>query len=395
MNTKSFRIPIENVGLAHERMDKLARRAEKLGISFPDITYGEPYKTFRRDITGQILVNWWVDVTLEGEGIDRPVSYGGWRIIAQFNHEYPKVILNKLGDYVNPVFISRFEAENVSWCQHCHKAIRRKNTYVISREDDGSQMLVGSSCMHHFVPDQKPIDQVMAFYMHVMEEFHNRDEEGLGWAGESKFVDTYTYLRSCFMVLLTGVSVRDERFGEIVGHVMTLTLPKREYATLYRLVTKAFEKYDDAESEMFHLQKFIEDLPEGNEFNVRLKRMCEPGYHLIKDNNTVKWGAVKYYDYLHRDVPVNVSEWMGEVGERLEDVPVTFVGGKYLYDSMYDSVYLYTFKTKEGNIITWKTSYTEEEFLVGDIEITGRIKEHTEFRGVKQTQITRAKIKRL
>lgn len=64
-------------------------------------------------------------------------------------------------------------------------------------------------------------------------------------------------------------------------------------------------------------------------------------------------------------------------------------------DNEYGDSYLFTFKTAEGNTITWKTSYMDTEFLQGDMNIRGRVKELTEYNGVKQTQVTRAKLRKL
>lgn len=394
MNAKTFSIPIENDGLMIERIKKLERTAVKLGIAFPTVTLGAPYRTeFRDNITGQMIAHWWRPVTLEGEGIDRPVSYGGWSIIGQFNHEYPKVILNKLSDTINPDFIRRFEGENVSWCQHCNLLIKRKNTYVIENEETHTQMLIGSTCMHHYVPHQKSLDAIMSYYTRIQEEFGESDDNDLYRLGVETHADTHSYLRDCFQVLLADVDMKSDLFDQVLGHLRTGMKAESEEVEQFRIKAQAMR--EDAESEMYHMKLFIAALSEQNEFNVRLKRMCEPGYHLIKDNNTVRWGAKKYYDYIHAPRKSKaVSNWVGEVGDMLE-VQVRFDKRVFLYGSEYGDTYLYTFKTAEGNTITWKTSYMDTEFLGGDMIIRGRVKELTEFANVKQTQVTRAKLRKL
>ncbi|AIM51739.1 hypothetical protein HQ81_0216, partial [Dickeya phage phiDP23.1] len=281
-----------------------------------------PFKTHTRDTTGEILTHWWKPVTLEGEGIDRPVSYGGWKIIGQFNHEYPKVILNRLSDNINADFIRRFETENVSWCQHCNMLINRKNTYVIENEQSHTQMLIGSTCMHHYVPHQKSLDAIMSYYLGIQEFFipDEDDPEGIYRVQNERFADTHSYLRACFQVLLAGVDIKSDMFGEVLGYLRAGQRPKAG-SDEEHFVNKAHEYREDAESEMYHMMLFISALSESNEFNVRLKRMCEPGYHLIKDSNTVRWGAKKYYDYIH--CPRTVcrgaeNKWVAEVGEMLE-----------------------------------------------------------------------------
>lgn len=397
MDAKTFNIPIDNEGLVVERLKKLERTAERLGIPFPTVTYGEPFKTHTRGFTGEIITHWWKPVTLEGEGIDRPVSYGGWKIIGQFNHEYPKVILNKLSDNINPDFIRRFEGENVSWCQHCNLLIRRKNTYVIENEETHSQMLTGSTCMHHYVPHQKSLDAIMSYYLGITEFFmpDEDDPEGIYRVRNERFADTHSYLRACFQVLLAGVDIKSDLFGEVLGYLRAGQRPKAGSDAEMFLI-KAREYREDAETEMYHMKLFIAALSESNEFNVRLKRMCEPGYHLIKDDNTIRWGAKKYYDYIHRPRTDRKTEnkWVGEVGEMLE-VQVRFDKRVFLFSNEYGDSYLFTFKTAEGNTITWKTSYMDTEFLQGDMIIRGRVKELTEYNGVKQTQVTRAKLRKL
>lgn len=399
MNVKKFAIPIDNTALVTERLKKLERTATRLGVPFPTVTQGEPYPVPRRDeITGELFNTWWVEFTLEGEGIDRPVSYGGWKIIGQFNHEYPKVILNRLSDDINPDFIRRFEAENVSWCQHCNLLINRNNTYVIENEETHTQMLIGSTCMHHYVPHQKSLDSIMNYYTSIQDMFSNEeDPDGIYFTRNEKYADTHDYLRSVFQVLLTGLGMKSELFDIVLGHLRSGTMPKDRDSEIMEFLKKAMSYREDAESEMYHMKLFIAALSEHNDFNVRLKRMCEPGYHLIKDNNTVRWGASKYYDYIHtpRQVrPATKSEWAGQVGDMLE-VRVTFVDRIFLYSSEYGDSYLFTFKTAEGNTITWKTSYMDTEFFQGDMILRGRIKELTEYKGVKQTQVTRAKLRKL
>lgn len=394
MEAKTFRIPLDNVVKVQERLQKLERTAERLGIAFPITTISEPYRTKHlRPESRETYYLWWRDVTLEGEGIDRPVSIGGWQIIGQFNHEYPKVILNKLVDNILPSFISRFESENVSWCEHCNKKIRRHNTYVIQNENSQAQMLIGSACMHHYVPHQKSLDAIMSYYKTVQDTFmgSEADEDSIYYRSEPKTMDTDGYLRTCFQVLLIGVSAKSEDFSVVMGHLLEGTQPKDKQSEYFALVKKARANREDARSEMYHMEKFIQGLPEDNEFNVRLKRMCEPGYHLIKDCKTVIWGAVKYYEYLHRaKASPQETKWLGEVGQVIQ-MEVTFDSRKFLYSGEWGDSYLYIFKNKDGFFITWKTTYIDDD-LEGNLVIRGRIKELTEYNGVKQTQISRARI---
>jgi hypothetical protein len=90
-----------------------------------------------------------------------------------------------------------------------------------------------------------------------------------------------------------------------------------------------------------------------------------------------------------------VSKHIGKPGERIT-VSVQSVKCLTSWESTYGyyptTTYLYKIVDTEGNVFTWKTSnIIDEDDLPKNM--VGTIKEHSEFRGVKQTVLTRCKIK--
>lgn len=112
-----------------------------------------------------------------------------------------------------------------------------------------------------------------------------------------------------------------------------------------------------------------------------------------------------YYCYMIQDAEDRIkaeestSEYMGNIGEKLS-VVVSYIHtaswensfGGWLNHTSYTN--LHTFKDKEGNIYVWKTDkYIEADY--GDILVlTGTIKDHNEYKGVKQTVLTRCKVEK-
>jgi len=83
------------------------------------------------------------------------------------------------------------------------------------------------------------------------------------------------------------------------------------------------------------------------------------------------------------------SEWVGEVKERRElEVEVL---GVYGTDGVYGHTDIVKMKDLDGNLFTWFASdYTDLER--GDrLSITGTVKKHDEYKGTKQTVITRCR----
>lgn len=92
--------------------------------------------------------------------------------------------------------------------------------------------------------------------------------------------------------------------------------------------------------------------------------------------------------------PKSNSEYVGEIKERLRDLQVVYVKSREV-DGYYGVTTIYTFKTGE-NILTWFSSGKglPQDINVGDsFLLTGTVKDHKEYNGVKQTVLTRCLVK--
>lgn len=83
------------------------------------------------------------------------------------------------------------------------------------------------------------------------------------------------------------------------------------------------------------------------------------------------------------------SEWVGEVKERIEFEAE--IMGSYLNDGFYGVTDILKFKDENGNHFTWFASDITGLQRGDRISIKGTVKKHDEFRGIKQTILTRCK----
>lgn len=93
-----------------------------------------------------------------------------------------------------------------------------------------------------------------------------------------------------------------------------------------------------------------------------------------------------------------ISQYVGEVGEKLT-VSVQYIGSPYFERKCFggygtETCYINTFKDSNGNKIVWKTTKNvgvkvEEGQTV---TITATVKEHSDYKGEKQTSVIRLKI---
>lgn len=94
-------------------------------------------------------------------------------------------------------------------------------------------------------------------------------------------------------------------------------------------------------------------------------------------------------------MPKSNSEFVGEVKERLRDIKVTYVSSREIQTQFGISI-LYNFKMGD-NILVW---FCSGKGIDPDIEegeevlLTGTVKKHEEYNGIKQTQLNRCVVKR-
>jgi hypothetical protein len=85
-----------------------------------------------------------------------------------------------------------------------------------------------------------------------------------------------------------------------------------------------------------------------------------------------------------------VSNYVGTVKSR--DTFEVVLKRHFTYDSDYGVVHKFLFNDKSGNVIIWSTNTLQNFELNKKYGVKGTVKEHSEYKGVKQTLITRCEI---
>jgi hypothetical protein len=100
---------------------------------------------------------------------------------------------------------------------------------------------------------------------------------------------------------------------------------------------------------------------------------------ILEEKNKEKYGA---------------SEWVGEIGERLRNMKAKYISAKY-FEGKWGGSFCYTFQA-DNNVFTWfSQSVIDTEIEPNDdIILTGTVKNHTEYNGILQTQLSRCIVKK-
>ena len=104
--------------------------------------------------------------------------------------------------------------------------------------------------------------------------------------------------------------------------------------------------------------------------------------------------AARVQEALREAKGPSLSEHMGVVGERLREIKATFVACRG-FSGQYGWTNIYHFKVGE-NVLNWFTKTEKEGLEPGqEVLLTGTVKKHDEYQGVKVTHLTRCIVKAL
>lgn len=136
--------------------------------------------------------------------------------------------------------------------------------------------------------------------------------------------------------------------------------------------------------------------------NPEVREVCSQGYLFSilrkpesKDlkwqplNNKVKETILQHYPDMENALHAESNgEYFGEIKKRVKDIKVMLIG-EFNFEGYYGITYIQKFLTESGELVIYKGS-SPKDFDIGKWEtITATVKDHTEYKGEKQTLITR------
>lgn len=141
----------------------------------------------------------------------------------------------------------------------------------------------------------------------------------------------------------------------------------------------------------------------GKSDKYELPQNCN--YHILHYNDIFSWdeeqgvtfmkeGTREFLENLFNPPRESKSEYQGEIGEKITlfNCEVLNIGG---YAGAYGYNWIYTFIDKNDNEYTWFTTVNKTLSIGMKCNVTGTVKEFSEYKGVKTTILTRCKLERV
>lgn len=388
-------------------MDKLMKKAtriqnkcRKYGCDFRFEEVGEEFKEIGE--AGNTYMARFVIIEAEGVAV-----INDWQYIGSLEHTQHGNIINRVVEVEVP---ERYYT-TAPICEHCKTNHIRKNTYIVMNTKTGEFKQVGKSCLRDFTGGMDiGFAASLAEFIETVEE---AEKPMFGYHQEFYYNTREFLLFAVETIRVYGYAPTSEenstisRIHDIIRHVTgnynkcDRYSVKRHREIMEELETKGFKH--DSDDNKATVEAAI---------NWVLGQTTESNYihnvQTVVKNDACKWknsGILAsliptYYKAIEREMKIAEqkaqeakSEWQGEIGKRIK---VTIVEWRCVtsWETQWGVTGIYKMVDRAGNIYTWKTSngiYSDAH----EVEITGTVKAHNEFRGAKQTELTRCKVKHI
>lgn len=387
-----------NIEKVEDRISKIGKKCNKFGCYFNYARVGEEFRNVS-EIPNQIDLQKFIEIEVEGVAV-----FSNWELIAKIEHEAGGCIISKI--QFDAEIPAKYGLSDYCVCEHCNSKRHRKVVYILRNSETGEFKQVGSTCLKDFTGVLDAENAARFFSM--FDELHESD--GLYVAGSgSPYYSIRDYLRYCVECV--------DKFGWFNSASQYSAANRAwDYFSYKELNRKGTRKPSEMDAEMESVNfdaseehhgakvssiiEFVKKMEDDSSYVISIKSLANSDYFKSKFTGFVASMVICYNKEVERreaerkqreDAENNPSKFIGSIGDRLE---VDFNEFEIVtsWDGFYGVTWMYRFVTAEGNILIWKSSkwIDATETKKGHVKFT--VKDHTEFRGIKQTEVTRCRI---
>lgn len=383
-----------NMERLKKKITRIQNKCAKYGCDFHFEEVGEEYRELK-DRKGQVYSARYILVEAEGKA-----EINGWQFIASVEHtDKGNIIRQACGIEVPERYYT-----GTPVCEHCKTRRARKDTFIVMNEETGEFKQVGKSCLADYTHGMSA--EGVAAYTAAFDEIIKGENPEPG-CDYTRYVKTEEYLRYVAETIRHFGYAKNDGYGRstadratdyfAVNHGWLNGWWGREIIKEYReeMERCGFDaESKEATEEMEKALAWLDEQGEDNNYMHNLKTACANEYLSGRNLGILASLFPTYnreleYEAKRREEAAQgkLSEYVGNTGDRIE---ITVVAVKLItsWDGMYGMTYIWKITDEAGNIYTWKTGNHIPDNCK---KIKATVKGHDEYRGTKQTELTRCK----
>lgn len=407
LKDNQFIIPAHNLEWVNQKLVKYNKKAKKLGFDPFEVSVVQEFS--RKNEDEEFIIDYLVELT----GAKAVIA--GWEIIAYTELVNSSNVVSRFGSGLDESIDLKEYRDRVE-CDHCKSNVRRYYTYILKSVETGELKQVGTECVKDFIGhDPKGVLRYAQYTLHIKEMFDSIDDDGyfIGKRNNDYFyiieyiAKTICYLRTTNSAYMSKtkaneLSTYEEPVTSTASHInlsydrnakehgLDINPEHKDYLTAKKVYN--FFKY-------YHRIKGVDknDLPD---YFYTLHTILERPYSDWKFDGYV---CSMYSSFLRETDRIKInkkrteerkeSNWIGKVGDKV-DMKLTLVFNTS-FETAYGRTYLYKFEDEDKNSVVWMSSVYYEVSDNKEWNLRGTIKNHNEYKGEKQTLVTRCKMEKV
>lgn len=380
-----------------KKLKRIAKKCKKHGNNFTFKIEGEEIRTIKNNDTNRIEHYKFILVNVEGTA-----KIDNWECIAVLEIHESGNIIRRINTIIEVP--ERFkQSKNI--CEHCNSKRYRNNLYVIHNIKTDEWKQVGGSCLMLYTGGLNM--EYIAAYLDGITELEENDGQ-VSCRGKQYFSVKEILSRSVEIISKTGYfnTNSDLPTKSLVSKIVFDKIDKALYDindTLRRLKFDIRFEYNDffkeeTEATVKSIIDYYLNLEDNNEFIHNVHVMLNESYVDYKNFGFLCYLPEGYAKHIQKEIEKakrleEKSEYFGEIGKRYKD---KIISSFELLTSWYNDfgvTRLYKIVLNDGFVLKWKSSNEIDLENGKDFDkITFTVKNHSEYKGKKQTEVSRCKI---
>lgn len=407
------KLSARGLGLLQGRLEKLNRRARRLGV--PPVTVKQVTPWVPEEKTPEFGSPYFVDYADFEVSVTIP-RLNGFTFLATLEHTDAGNLIKTTPNLPEGTDLSAYRTCKPN-CDHCNKTRNRADTYVV--EGNGKRMQVGSNCLADVLglgitPAQAAewAAWIQNVEMTLGGSEDDWDREG-GYSFRCDEIPLVAFLATV-SALVRVDGYRSRKYVEASGGRSTTTAsdawfhldPPRGLTRRDRdELAKKYGSFpicptEDDRKEAEEAIAWAAAVEPRSDFDWNLKTVSSSEMLNVWNGGIAAYIVAAYRRHLEKEVERKAkqaglpsSEHVGEIGKRIKNTKIKYIATPFAGENDFGNFFIHRFTDEHGNELVWKTSTSMESEQPGT-EFTAAFtpKSHGEFNGRKQTTVSRVKL---
>lgn len=373
----TFWIPDENMEALKAKLAALSKKGEKWGldpvfmmpIGFKDETVYDNYvhRVWEVLIAGTVH-------KIEGWAFNARIDY---------DHNSGNLVTASPGRVVPECYHSID-----SICEHCNKKRRRRTGYLLQHTETAEYKVVGSSCLNEFFNQTTP-DKIAKYF----ETIRKTIETAKKYSVSNGYTPNYLHISlpnfvECVLETINVHGWYGSTEARNRGDYYNSTASRAH--TLYKSLGSSPNHTTEANTIISWAASMTDEEVKGNMFLNNIRIIARDGRAKISDENFIAGMVRAYQNKFKKPTPtfdVTKSTHIGVTGDKV-NIDVTVLSSFRSKDNTFDVIKMID---ANGNVYVWFNHGSSKISKDETLKVQGTIKAHNEYKGIKETVLTRVK----